>query len=258
MTLLVFLLRFKFSMIQSHIFLTQTFVEKDIIMQLVAQNFFEKNNESKLDQNLDISKLKTGEFIWNEYQNRKQILRVDFKDKEEFTESIMEFYQFYPKPTLLFLGDLDTYSLPLQEGMLRILEEPPHNLFIILFAKTKSDILPTIYSRSHLHFLSQEIVIACLNQTLLSNVKKKLPSVPDFAKDILKNPLEDLILPDLSKAERDEISFWLWQVGFYLQQVYLQTPTLRVARMIEALLQAQKLNKENLQKKFAVGWLKVA
>lgn len=243
-------------MIQSHIFLTQSFIDQIKISKFIADSFF--NSSSKIKTNFELNTEQTEtelERIWNHHTATSQIMTADFTGKEDFTDSLMSFYRDYNLPTLLFLGDLDKYSLPLQEGMLRLLEEPPQNLIIILYAQNKSQILATITSRCQFQSLSEKLIFANLNQNLLEKVKKNLPNISEFIKELTSN--SQFTIPDLSKVEREEISFWLWQITVYLEKIYKQNPSEKIALTLEKVLQAQKLNNENLQKKFVLGWLKV-
>ena len=254
-------------MIQSHIILTQTSLDLDKISKSLAVNLFQNlNSKAPNSTNFnaiisDFSKqtaIQTDPELtqknWDHYFATNQILTANFKDKEDFTDSLMAFYQSYNQPTFLFLGDLNNYSSLLQEGMLRLLEEPPENLNIILYAQNKTEILPTILSRSQNYTLSKPLALANLNQTLLEKVKKKLPAVADFCKDFIQN--KDLVFPDLKTTEREEISFWLWQILAYLEEYYKHQSSPQLASKIEQVLTALSLNNQNLQKKFVLGWLR--
>jgi hypothetical protein len=254
-------------MIQSHIILTQTSLDLDKISKSLALDLFQNLNTSNPNSTnfnsiiFDFAKKESGapeiestQKNWDHYFATNQILTANFKDKEDFTDSLMAFYQSYNQPTFLFLGDLNNYSSLLQEGMLRLLEEPPENLNIILYAQNKTEILPTILSRSQTYRLSKGIVLSSLNQNLLEKVKKKLPIVADFCKDFINN--KDLVFPDLKMVEREEISFWLWQILAYLEEYYKHQSSELLAAKIEQVLTALSLNNQNLQKKFVLGWLR--
>jgi hypothetical protein len=238
-------------MIQSQIILTKAFVDELTLSQIVASSFFSEGVLLPKIFEYDVDKIRSS---WEYGLSTKHILEANFKDKEDFKDSVMQYYQAYEKPTLLFLGNLSQYSLPLQEGMLRLLEEPPENLFIVLYARTKSEILPTIISRCRILNLPINFISQILDPTMVEQVKKKLPAVGEFAKSLLIT--SDFSLPDLSKVERGELDFWYWQLSYYLDQYYQVKPSLRIAQNIQKVLEAQKLNMDNLQKKFAFGWIK--
>jgi hypothetical protein len=239
-------------MIQSNIILTQTFVDESRLSQIVADRFF--NHHDLLPKSFQIG-TESLEKNWEHYLGQNRILQADFKDKDDFKDSVMSLYQNYENPTLLFLGNLTQYSLPLQEGMLRILEEPPANLYIVLYAHAKNEILETISSRCTFSQIPRPNVINILDPDLMEKVKKKLPAVSEFTKILITKP-QDVEIPDLSKVEREEIDLWLWQLSCYLDQYYIQQPNIKIAELNLRVLTAMGLNADNLQKKFALNWLK--
>jgi hypothetical protein len=243
-------------MLSSNIFLTRTFVDKDKLSKLIAYNYFEAKTDFQVffEKQKEVSE--EVEQSWQYNLNARRIIETDFQGKDEFSAKLMEMYQTYNEQTLLFLGDLSEYSLPLQEGMLRILEEPPTNLQIILYAKSKNNILPTIVSRCGFHLLPEPFVLQNLEQNLLEKVKKKLPEIATTVKTLASRP-DSFQLPDLKTVEREELDFWLWQIGYYLEAVYRKNQTYQISALIEKIRTAQNLNHQNLQKKFILGSLKI-
>lgn len=256
-------------MLQSHIIITQTHIDQDIIRRIIGQLFLKTKNVSRsIDLLSKVKKTTEGfeidgteyntEDVYASYQailSARKIIERDYTDKKNFTENILDLYETYSEPTILFLGDLDVYSTALQEGMLRLLEEPPKNLFVVLFARTKSGILSTIKSRCQFHTLTKSLVIQILNQKLLERTKKNLPNPGDFSKSLIGNT-KNIEIPDLKKVDRVELDFWLWQISSYLQEFYKQNQDQKIADGIKMVLESQKLNNSNLQKKFVVGWLR--
>jgi DNA polymerase III, delta subunit len=152
----------------------------------------------------------------------------------------------------LFLGDLTTYSDSLQEGMLKLLEEPPENLFIVLFAQNLSLIKPTIISRCRIVLLENPIVFANLDPKLIEKVQK-LPSPKTVVDALINN--KKVEVEKVADCEREELDFWMWQVQTNLSMLYAQQSQTQIAQAITRTLQARQLNSQNLQKKFAVGQL---
>ncbi len=244
-------------MLQTHIFLTQTYLDENKLSFYLAASFFQNFNFTSSLVNTQVSYSDDQLVdIWHKYQASGQILRPTYDDKEKFTDSLLDLYKNYPNPCLLFLGNLSNYSLPMQEGMLKLLEEPPRNLHIVLYSQTKSIILPTINSRSQIHILPNTFVLKYLEPSLLESTKKKLPEIKIFAKELLAG-LEMSKIPDVSKVEREELDFWFWQLIYYFEQVYKQNLDTKLAKLIQKLLEAQVKNQNNVQKKFALGWLGV-
>lgn len=78
-------------------------------------------------------------------------LRDDFKI-EDAKEVIAEAYKSEENTKTLILG-AKSFTVPAQNALLKILEEPPRNIVFILIAPNKSTFLPTVRSRLS---LSQE------------------------------------------------------------------------------------------------------
>ena len=245
-------------MLQTHLYLTQTYLQVENIQKLITDAFLQ-NNTFLLSSN----KVLITEEMWQRYQNLGQIIiwssskTETESQKEQFRRFIQtEVYMRYKQPTILFLGDLTEYSDTLQEGMLKLLEEPPDNLFIVLLAQSLSILKPTVISRSQIHTLPLPLILANLDQLLLEKIKK-LPSPKDVVNNLLTN--QKIEVEKVSDYERNELDFWLWQVQINLSFVYQQSSdsntSQKVAEVLSKVLQARKLNTDNLQKKFSLGWL---
>ena len=245
---------FGFVLIIMHaqLFLTQTALDLVKIHQIVAWNYFENGSFDLTDTIPNDVKIKE---YWDKRRTMNQIRIIDVDSKSDFRKVASGLYQRYSQPTMLFLGDLGKYSEPLQESLLKLLEEPPHNLIVILYSHVRSDILPTIASRCRIVSLPDSIVLHSLDQKMVSQVEKKLPKAREFTQQLLAQTA--FILPDLSKIEREEIDFWLWQISYNLQFMYAQNSQFSVAELIKKVLVARQLNRQNLQKKFALGWMRV-
>lgn len=72
-------------------------------------------------------------------------LRDDFKI-EDAKEVISEAYKSEENTKTLILG-AKSFTVPAQNALLKILEEPPRNIVFILMAPNKSTFLPTVRSR---------------------------------------------------------------------------------------------------------------
>ena len=72
-------------------------------------------------------------------------LRDDFKI-EDAKEVISEAYKSEENTKTLILG-AKSFTVPAQNALLKILEEPPRNIVFILLAPNKSTFLPTVRSR---------------------------------------------------------------------------------------------------------------
>jgi DNA polymerase III, delta subunit len=242
-------------MFQTNLFLTQTYLNLETLQKQLAFSFF---SQQKLEFNSTV-KFEQVEENWHKYLSQNQITlwngeAADTESKKEsFRKFILnEVYIQYNKPTLLFLGDLTTYSDVLQEGMLKLLEEPPANLYIVLFAQNLSQIKPTIISRSNIKLVDNQTIFANLDSKLLEKVKK-LPE-PKIAVNLLINN-KKVEIEKVADFERDELDFWMWQVQTNLTTLYASQPETQIAKAITKVLLARQLNTQNLQKKFAIGQL---
>jgi hypothetical protein len=242
-------------MINSHIYLTQTHVNINTLQRQIAYcfNYFKTFDLSTLSSN-EILQKKLDE-TFDSLINIQRVILMDFTSKSDYRDTILSLYKSYELPTIVFLGNLNNYSTQLQEGMLRLLEEPPHNLYVVLFAHNHREILPTISSRSQLHLIPNKQVIGMLDQDLAEKVKKKLPSPAESAQKIIQDRFDFNEINDFSKLERGEIDFWLWQVGAYLTEYYKQKPHESIGIGIKKIIESQKLNNENSLKKFVVAHL---
>ncbi|MFA6188848.1 MAG: DNA polymerase III subunit delta' [Sulfuricurvum sp.] len=80
-----------------------------------------------------------------------RFIREDFKI-EDAKEVIAEAYRSEAQTKTLILG-AKSFTVPAQNALLKILEEPPRNIVFLLLAPNKSTFLPTVRSRLS---LSQE------------------------------------------------------------------------------------------------------
>lgn len=238
---------------QTHIILTQSFVDESKLKHSLAKQFWEQGNQLSTLQSMLEMEIISEYSNWNMLRAMGGIIDSSYTDKKSFSKEISQFYRTYSSPSLLFLGSLSSYSIELQEGMLKLLEEPPHNLHIILFAHNKSEILPTIQSRARIYTLQREAVFGLLDKDLLTKVSKKLPPVSQSISMLLKG--NQINFSNISKIEREEISFWCWQFLAYLEEYYKQNQSRRISYLIERILAAQSYNDGYVQKRFVLGYI---
>jgi hypothetical protein len=244
-------------MFQTNLYLTQTYLELDALQKKLAFNFFKKNKlcfkgnilNEELEQNWNLHLSQNQIIEWNGQSAETESKKEAFK---KFINS--EVYIKYSQPSLLFLGDLTAYSDVLQEAMLKLLEEPPTNLHIVLFAQNLSQIKSTIISRCSVKILDNNIVFKNLDIKLIEKVKK-LPEPKFTVGNLINN--KKVEIEKISDFERDELDFWMWQVQTNLTMAYANQPETQIATAITRVLLARQLNSQNLQKKFVIGQLNV-
>lgn len=235
-------------MIASNIILTETYLDLDKLQMLLADNFVLKHS---LDPR-NLTNANPEQDQYQHYLSTSRILSPNLEGKDDLPQYLASLYETRTIPTLLFLGDLNSYSEQMQEGMLRILEEPPTNLYIALFAHNSNQIIATITSRSQIYQLPNQLIRQLLDPVLLDKVKTKLPSPSQTFKDLLQG---QFALPDLNKVEREEIDFWLWQIQSYCEAGYKQQPNLKIEQILTRVIQAREYNLSNVQKKLSLAIL---
>lgn len=95
-----------------------------------------------------------------------RFIRDDFKI-EDAKEVVSEAYKSEENTKTLILG-AKSFTIPAQNALLKILEEPPHNIVFILLAPNKSTFLPTVRSRLSLQTEKEERQFESLSINLRS------------------------------------------------------------------------------------------
>ena len=232
------------------IILTQTYVDYNYLDKLVTYSYFNFNfgNWGELENIKEVS-LQTS---WQKIHNSGQVHLLNIENKDDYQNKIQALYQNFETPQLVLFGYIGNLDISVQQAMLKLLEEPPKNVQIVIYGHSLNQILPTINSRVKIFNLPIQFILSHLDQDLLTQVKKKLPNPADFCKAMLS---KTAIMPDPKDLERREIDFWLWQNLYYMQQLYLGQPLDQVANSIFNLTQAYNYNNSNLQKKLALAIL---
>jgi hypothetical protein len=247
-------------MFQTNLILTRTHVDLAWLSKILSLQFCTQNQianwedlQTKYGQDLSSLNSELLDSNWLKGLQQGLIWQPKIDSKEDYRGILLSFYAVYTKPTVMFLGNLDDYSLALQEGMLRLLEEPPANLYLILFSQTKSTVLPTIYSRCKVSVVPSQLVLSHLDPSKLANLKAKQCDPKKSVKNLLAGKkLWDV--QDLGQLERDEIDFWLWQILAYLEIMYTKDPKPQIAALIQQVSLSRKFNLDNVQKKLALSY----
>ena len=112
---------------------------------------------------------------------------------------------------ICLINNIDTVSIPCLNAFLKILEEPPLNVFFILVTSNPSKILPTIKSRCHSFYIgeSNPIVENNLLSDLIINKPESFYSEEkklEISKDELKKTFKNLNNHIKEKFSYGEIS----------------------------------------------------
>jgi hypothetical protein len=235
----------------SYLVVTETKLNTDKLIRVISESFFENSNIIITEDNLELY-YKTSEKYFNSRLSSGQVKIVSGKDKSEIIDIINELYCVYKDQTLVFIDQIDSYHVSLQHGFLKILEESPKNLYFVLVSKSLNNILPTIISRTKIVNITDQIKLKMLDQDLFEKVKDKLPRPSEFVRELINSKINGLLvnIPDLTKVERDEIDFWLWQVLFNLKTLRTTNDLQVIPTLISSTILALDSNSKSLQKKF--------
>jgi len=122
-------------------------------------------------------------------------IRDDFKI-EDAKEVISEAYKSEENTKTLILG-AKSFTVPAQNALLKILEEPPRNIVFILLAPNKSTFLPTVRSRLSLtqehHQLTHETLPITLKTLDLSGLFTFVKEHDRLKKHEAKGLIEELM-----------------------------------------------------------------
>jgi DNA polymerase III, delta subunit len=191
---------------------------------------------------------------YNKGIDANRILIPILKTKDEYKRFFAEIYSQYTQPTYCLLGDISTIDETAQEGMLKILEEPPTNLSLVLFAQDLSIVKPTILSRATVHVLPDKLIPLLLDTQLLETSKKYLPEYKSTLAELVQKKTTLIRDIDWKKVERPVLDFWLWQIGYYAEMLLAQGKinSDSLLTISTSISQARKYNQQNLQKKLVV------
>lgn len=124
-----------------------------------------------------------------------RFIREDFKI-EDAKEVVSEAYKSESQTKTLILG-AKSFTIPAQNALLKILEEPPRNIVFLLLAPNKSTFLPTVRSRLSLtqeHTEPHHEPIAlCLRTLDLSSLFTWVKEHEKFKKHEAKELIEHLL-----------------------------------------------------------------
>lgn len=140
------------------------------------------------------------------------------------------------KQKAVVIYSADTLTIEAQNALLKILEEPPSNTYIILLAKTDTSFLPTIISRCK---------VIVLNQRLPDIPEETLLSTQQALQEIAANPLGVAFkkAQDLAK-DKEQALRWL-QIAIYVSRKHmLDKPNMQSVKQTALLQQAYTQAKE--------------
>ncbi len=227
----------------NHLLITNFLVDEVRLAQDLATNIL---NSSDF-RHIDWTNFKTN-FDKHETEcliNSKQILTLGTQSKEDLANTLVPLFIRYDRPTYLILGSLSKISLPMQQGLLRFIEEPPSNLNLILTARTKSQALTTIISRCDLRVLPTQIALKYIDREKNAELTAGLPEARAFIQNLIQN--QKIQNPNFKNISREGLEIWLWQLEYFLSEVILKNDSsVKLAHIFENILIAKKLNQASV------------
>ncbi len=139
---------------------------------------------------------------------------------------------------IVIIYQADNLNIESQNALLKTIEDPGPNNYIIITTAKPSKILPTIISRCH--------------SIKLKNLKQTSPNLTPL---VISHQIKtDLALSDsLSKDKNSVLPYLQQQLSFY-QQTLIKQPTLKNSRLIQKLLTAISMIESNVDPKSALDY----
>jgi len=141
------------------------------------------------------------------------------------------------------INEAEKLTLPAQNSLLKILEEPPGNSLIILTAPQKNFLLPTIISRCKIIRLKEKVGILTdknLNLSKISKIQRK-------------NKGECLKIARLYSNTKDQAINFCQQLLLKEREFFLNEPDVKKARNIRYILKTIRLLESNINPILATG-----
>jgi DNA polymerase-3 subunit delta' len=135
---------------------------------------------------------------------------------------------------ILLVGD--TFRKEAQNALLKVLEEPPSNIIFIMITKSKTAILPTIYSRMpHIYQKTKQTIIPCKLNLKQLNLKDVYSFLKEHQK-IDKKDAQKLIESIMYKIQQDKRKLTLKELDSFSTAIKLCNVNSRPINIITTLL----------------------
>lgn len=145
---------------------------------------------------------------------------------------------FNHKSKILLIKDCHKLNIEAQNALLKTLEEPGENNYLVLTTNKPSSILPTILSRCH--------------SIKLSSPKKKSSEKLLKITGNLKKDLE--VSESISRNKEEVLPFLEEQLRLY-QEELIKNPTPKTAKTIEKIIKSIQMINANVDPKSALDYL---
>ena len=162
-------------------------------------------------------------------------------DQIRKTSNFLSQKPFSHQSKIIIILEAQNLNIESQNALLKILEEPGENNYIILATNNIQNILPTIISRCHALKISEE-----------SNIKTKKEI------EVTGNLIKDLELSEkLGKNKEDILPLLENQLYFY-QQELIKNPSKKNTYLIEKIIKAIQMVHANVDPKNALDYVFLA
>jgi DNA polymerase III delta prime subunit len=139
---------------------------------------------------------------------------------------------------IIVIEQIENLNIEAQNALLKTLEEPGNNNYIILTTNKLYSLLPTITSRCN--------IIKIADKSINSQAKKII---------ITKNLLKDLTESEkLSQKKEEVLSFLKEQLSVYQKQL-IENPNLETASLVKKIIKAINMINSNVDSKSAMDFI---
>ena len=192
--------------------------------------------------------------------NEFRLIDLDIQNKKDLDEVLYTLYTNRTIKEMVYLGDVSQLSQNAQQSLLKFLEEPPHNLLVIISSQYHQDVIPTVLSRVKTVNMKYSQLSPLLDSARIDFSAKAFAPVKDTVNTLIFDTIHITNFGDLAKIERDQLEFYLWQVSLtfdiILKASYVGNKSVieidKVANCQQRVIESIQALRSNVQKKIAL------
>ena len=146
--------------------------------------------------------------------SKTQKLSMGIEDMKKMKE-ILFLKPIQSREKVIVIQESEALTIPAQNSLLKILEEPPNNTFIFLLTNSLESLIETIHSRCQIIDLSiTKEVIPTERLEVLNKILKELPAI---------SINECFVFAERISKKKDEALKWLEDLNHVLRQELIQS-----------------------------------
>lgn len=195
--------------------------------------------------------LKAADFLGNKTENNPDFFLIEEKtsikiDQIRELKGKISLKPFSAKTVVVVINEADKMTLPAQNSLLKILEEPPTSSRIILTAPGSKTLLPTIVSRCQIIHLSDETKI---DQEILDSQFLIVNSL------LSASPGQKILLAEKYSQNQEQALEFCQNQLLFLRELLRQENNLKttqIARMMRSLQKSLILLKSNVNPRLLI------